>query len=181
MKIKIIKESQVDAGLDTQLRIGLSECFPHNHEIYATTRRWRGNTPIYNTVAFDDKAKDKICGHAAVIDRTISVGDCEVRIAGVGNVFVLPGYRGKGVSDLIIQTAMVEAKKLGFDFSMLFTSEPIKKVYARNGWIEITDRKFIRVEASQEIALPEESIKMYYPLGEKAFPDGDVHLQGDKW
>ena len=76
---------------------------------------------------------------------------------------------------------MGQAQKGPFEVGLLFTSEPIKKVYARNGWIEIEEQKFVRVENEVEIVMPAESVQMYYPLKRKDFPSGDVHLQGDKW
>jgi len=76
---------------------------------------------------------------------------------------------------------MQEAHTRRFDFGLLFTQQKIKKVYARNGWLQINKSKFIRTENGVNIEMPSESIKMYYPLAVKDFPTGDVDLQGNKW
>jgi predicted acetyltransferase len=130
-----------------------------------------------------------VVAYVGVIDRTIKVGGKKCRVAGVQNIGVLPKYRGRQLSNAVLKAAMKEAQIQRFDFGLLFTQEKIKKVYARNGWLQIKNRKFIRTEACPErsrrssinIEMPTESIKMYYPLAVKDFPPGDVDLLGNKW
>ena len=178
MNIRIVYENDVDDALDAAIKSILGECFPHNKDKFSKARRWRGNVALYNAVV---EADDIVCGHIAVVDRTVTVGNEPLHVAAVANVSVLPEYRGTGLSDIMLKAVMAEAKRGPFDVGLLFTTELIKKVYARNGWIEIKGQKFIRVENEQEILLPPESVQMYYSLKRQHFPAGDVHLRGDKW
>jgi GNAT superfamily N-acetyltransferase len=178
VQVRIVEETKVGDTLDAAIKDTLVKCFPHNEPVFSKARRWRGNTPLYNAVVYD---KGLALGNIAVVDRTIKVGEGFLRIAGVGNVCVLPKHRGTGISDAMLKAVMDEAGKRQFEFGFLFTTEPIKKVYARNGWIEIEDLIVVRVENGREIVMPPESVHMYYPLMRKKFPPGNVHLYGDKW
>ncbi len=178
MEVRIVKESGVTPSLDEAIRKSLVICFPHDKEVFSQSRQWRGNTPFYNVIIQDG---GNVCAHVVVVDRTISVGQTQLRIACVANVFVLPGYRGKGLSDKVLIAATAEAKNIGFDCGLLLTSEDIKHIYIRNGWLGISGQKFIAVENGIEYRLPEEKIKMFYPLSISKFPTGTVHLQGNRW
>ena len=178
MRARIVDENEVDDVLDAGIKSILINCFPHNKEKFSKARKWRGNVALYNAVIETDGV---VCGHIAVVDRTITVGGEPLRIAGVANVSVLPEYRGRGLSDGMLKAVMEEAGKREFEVGFLFTIEGIKKVYGRNGWIEVVGRTVVRVEKEEEIIMPAESIKMYYPLKRQEFPPGDIHLCGDKW
>jgi len=178
MQVLILDETDIDEALDAGIKDTLIACFPHNEHVFSKSRGWRGNIASYNAVI---KADGVICGYIAVVDRTIEVGGNPLRVAGVGNVCVLPEYQGTGLSDIMLRSVMEEAGKRQFELGFLFTTEAIKKVYARNGWIEIEGHRVVRVEKGEEIVMPAESVKMYYPLKRKEFPTGDVHLCGDKW
>jgi predicted N-acetyltransferase YhbS len=178
MNVRIVDENDVDDVLDAGIKSILIKCFPHNKEKFSKARKWRGNVALYNAVIEID---DVVCGHIAVVNRTIEVGGEPLRVAGVGNVCVLPEHQGTGISDAMLKTVMEEASKRQFELGFLFTTEAIKKVYARNGWIEIEGCTVVRVEKGEEIIMPTESVTMYYPLKRKEFPQGDIHLCGDKW
>lgn len=178
MRARIVDENDVDDVLDAGIKGILIRCFPHNEHKFSKARKWRGNVALYNAVI---EADDVVCGHTAVVDRTVTVGNEPLRVAAVANVSVLPEYRGTGLSDIMLNDVMAEAGKRQFEVGLLFTTEAIRKVYMRNGWIEIEGQEFVRVEKGEEIVMPAESVQMYYPLKRKDFPPGNVHLCGDKW
>ena len=161
MELRILKESQVTKSLDEEIRKNLVISFPHNKDIFSHSRKWRGNVPFYNIVLLDG---DIVCAHVAVVDRTILAGTANVRVAGVANVFVMPGYRGKGLSDKVLIAAMAEAKKLDFDCGLLFTVENTTHIYTRNGWLKISGQKFI-ANIDPHIQLrPEDFVEMHIDL-----------------
>ncbi len=178
METFVIDECDIDEHLDEAIRDTLILCFPHRRETFSRARRWRGNTPLFNVVVQDGEI---VCGYLAVVDRTIQVGPDKVRLAAVGLVGVAPVYRGKRLIDRALAATMKEALRRRFPFGLLFTHRPTNRIYARNGWLELTGRKVVRVEAGKEIETPPENATMYYPLKEKDFPTGDIHLLGDKW
>ena len=178
MKTFIIDEHDIDPSLDEAIRVTLTLSFPHRKDTFAEARRWRGNTPLFNAVITDNEI---VCGYVAVVDRTIRVGNEKLRVAGVGMVSVAPLYRGRKLIDTALVAAMQEAQKRNFDLGLLFTHRPTNKIYIRNNWIELDNAKITRVEDAAEIQMPPENIPMFHPLIRKDFPEGDIHLLGDKW
>jgi GNAT superfamily N-acetyltransferase len=180
MELKIIYETDVTEQLDQAMRETIICCFPHNEDNYRNNgRRWRGTFPFYNVILRDN---DRVVAHAAVIDRVVDVGGRRIRVAGVGNVGVLPDYRKQGHSDTVMQAAMTEAGREMFDLGMLFTQEPIKHVYARNGWVDVSGREFRRCDfQTREPADFSSGVKMIHPLKLSDLPAGPVDLLGDKW
>jgi predicted N-acetyltransferase YhbS len=178
MQTRIVKETEITEKLIAAIRKTLAICFPHHKDEFSKTHSLNDNKPAFSVIIEDG---GNVIAYVGVIDRTIKVGDRKYRVAGVQNICVLPKYRGRQLSDSILQAATAEAHQQKFDFGLLFTQEKIKKVYTHNGWLEIKSRKFIRTKNSINIEMPPESIKMYYPLAVKDFPTGDVDLLGNKW
>lgn len=177
MQLRILNENQVDEKVDAAIKKTLAICFPNDVEEFSRTRAFEGNVPLFSVYIEDS---DKVLAHLAIMDRTVIVGGESVRVAGVANVCVLPEYRKKGLSDMILKAAMEEAMRRHFDFGLVFTGGRIKKVYARNGWIDIPGREFITTRDGKQIELPAQT-RMYYPLKKKVFPPGTVDLCGIKW
>jgi predicted acetyltransferase len=130
-------------------------------------------------VIFDD---DRVAAHVGIVDRGISAGGEQIRVAGIQNVFVLKNYRGQQLCDKIMDAAMKEAARRDFDAGLLYCIPELEKVYARCGWKSLPKENVIRVdENGDELALPDKNIAMFYPLKVKEFPGGTVHLQGNDW
>ncbi len=178
METFVIDECDIDEHLDEAIRTTLTMCYPHRTETFSKARKWRGNTPVLNAIV---REGDIVCGYVAVVDRTIRIGDKDVRVAGVGLVGVAPAFRGRRLIDSALAAAMKEALHRRFPFGLLFTHRPTNSIYARNGWIELTHRKAVRLQAGKEIEMPPKNVTMYYPLTTKDFPPGNIHLMGDKW
>lgn len=180
MQIRLHDESQIDPATDAALRRILAACFPHNETQFSASRQWRGSVPLFTVVA-TDKTHGVAC--AVVIDRTIRIDGRPVRVAGVGNVCVLPDYRGGGVVDRVLLTAMEDAAGRGFEWGLLFCRPEIMKVYERTGWQSCMDRRFVRIDhaTGQPDEIPADHGKMFLRIGYRPLPPGDIDLQGDKW
>ncbi len=178
MKTFVIDEHDIDSSLDEAIRVTLTLSFPHRKDTFAEGRRWRGNVPLFNAVVTGNEIA---CGYLAVVDRTIRVGDEKLRVAGVGMVSVAPLYRGRKLIDSALVAAMEEAQKRRFDVGLLFTHSPTNRIYLRNNWFELDGAKITRVEDGAEIQMLAENIAMFHPLTRNVFPQGDIHLLGDKW
>ncbi len=177
IRTEIIPEYHVDAKLDAAIKKTLCICFPHVADNFALSRKWHGSGPVYSIIV---PQQNVIIAHLGVVDRTITIANRKHRVAGVQNVCVLPGYRGKGYSDAVLNAAMKEAERRGFEFGLLFTDDKTKHVYERNGWIQLYNRNFTKIENDQDIKVDQESVNMYYPITGD-FPPGPVHLQGNDW
>ena len=164
--------------LDDAIRASAVICFPKNEASFSKQRKWGDTWPIYSAIIEDD---GKVVANVAVVERTMIVADQPYKIAGVQNVFVLPEYRRRGLSDMTLRAVMDEAGRIGFDFGLLFASDKVEAVYSRNGWQPISSRRFRCIVDGPIYQVPDETIVMYYPLAKKIFPEGTAVIQGSKW
>ena len=178
MQLRIIKEAEIDVKLDAAIKKCLCICFPKDKIEFSQSRYWHGSAPAYSVLIEEG---NNIIAHTGVVDRTIKIEDQQYRVAGIQSLFVVPEHRGKGLSDRILKAVIQEAQHEGYDYGLLFTTKEITNVFERNGWLQITKQKFVRIEDDMEIFLPKETIKMYYPLKYKTFPKRIVNLQGNDW
>ena len=178
MAPRIIIEPHIDRRTDQSIRLGLCICFPDDVEFYSKTRAWNQYDPSITAVVERD---GEVVAHAAAIDTEIRVGTRAVRVAGIMNVFVLPGHRQQGLATEVIQAALEEAECQGFDVGLLFCKSWLEPVYRNGDWEKITGRHITRVVGGRELPLRENIISMYYPLKLQTLPPGDIHLQGNEW
>jgi GNAT superfamily N-acetyltransferase len=175
---RLIDETGMPPLLDAAIRASLCDCFPADTAVFHQTRAWHGSKPSFTVLL---EKQNRVIAHVGVVDRTIRAGDTPLRVAGVQNVFVLPGFRGQGLSSQVLRTAMAEAARRDFDGGLLFCVPQLEKVYAPHGWQGLGWREVIRVEEGREIPIPDKNIAMFNPLRIAVFPDGRIHLQGNDW
>jgi GNAT superfamily N-acetyltransferase len=175
---RVINEPHIDRKTDQSIRHGLCVCFPADVEFYSKTRGWNQYDPHITTVI---EHENRAVAHAAAIDKPILVGRNVIRAAGIMNVFVLPGYRKKGLASVVVRAALSEAELQGFDIGLLFCKTWLEQVYETAGWKRIDGRSITRVVAGKELPLRTHIISLYYPLRMKALPSGDIHLSGNEW
>lgn len=173
-----INEEEMTPALDRAILANLRRAFAGEPDTVFETRSWHGSRPAFSAYLDRDGA---VVAHAGVVDRTIKVGGISLRIAGVQNVFVVPEARGGGNCQKVMNLAMIEAMKRGFDLGLLFCIPKLEKTYASCGWINLGEREAIRVEEGRELPLPGKNIAMYHPLKLTQFPDGIIHLCGNDW
>ena len=68
-----------------------------------------------------------------VFDRPMRIGDCVVRMGGVGSVGTDPAYRRAGYSSEVLRDSIRYMQAAGYDLSVLSTG--IQAHYARAGWV----------------------------------------------
>jgi predicted acetyltransferase len=179
MNVLIIEEKTITDEMDAGIRRSLCDSFPKEREVFSKTRAWHDSSPAWSVVLDENS---RVLAHVGIIDRIIKVGGENFHIAGIQNVFVIPEYRGKGLSDTVMTTAMRDASNRNYDFGLLFCIPELEKVYAKTGWLKIFPGSVSRVdENGDEMPLPEKNITMYFPLRVVSFPAGKIHLQGNDW
>lgn len=75
----------------------------------------------------------KVVSLVQVFERPLRVGDCVVRMGGVGSVGTDPDHRRAGYSLNVLKDSVEYMKAEGYDLSILFTGIPSH--YARTGWV----------------------------------------------
>jgi GNAT superfamily N-acetyltransferase len=179
-RLSIVSENDISSWLDHAIRKTLVECFPADRE-YFQARSWWHCVPIYRVLGRGDG--DSIIAHVAIVERTVSVGhsSSKVRVAGVQGFCVLPGYRGTGLSDKMMAIAVEEANKRGFEAGLLFCQENLQAVYSRMGWHKLDSDVYMSDDQEGKRLIPTRNITMFYPIGTKQFPTGDIDLAGTDW
>ena len=75
----------------------------------------------------------KVASVVQVFDRPMRIGNCVVRMGGVGSVGTDPAYRRAGYSSEVLRDSVQYMQAAGYDLSMLSTG--IHSHYARAGWV----------------------------------------------
>ena len=87
----------------------------------------------------------KVASVVQVFDRPMRIGNCVVRMGGVGSVGTDPAHRRAGYSSEVLRDSIRYMQAAGYDLSILSTG--IQAHYARAGWM-------IYPTYSMEITLP---------------------------
>ena len=130
IQFSVIHEQDIPPHLDKAIRDLLVECFPADREYYGRQSWWH-YVPIYRVLGRD--IAGSIVAHAAVVERTVNVGDdfSKIRVAGVQGFCVSQDHRGTGLSDRMMLRAMEEAGRYLFDAGLLFCIDSVEAVYGR--------------------------------------------------
>ena len=75
----------------------------------------------------------KVASVVQVFDRSMRIGNCVVRMGGVGSVGTDPAHRRAGYSSGVLRDSVQYMQAAGYDLSMLSTG--IHSHYARAGWV----------------------------------------------
>lgn len=178
-RLRIVDEADISPALDAAIRDSLCICFPPDREVYSQTRAWHGSHPAWSVVIERDPI---VVAHAGIVEREIIARGERIRVAGVQNVFVLPGHRGRGLFRHVMSAAMHEAHRRGLELGLLFCTPEIGQKYAHLGWQTLEGRTFTRIdEHGQPQPIPAKNIAMFYPLLRTSAPEGHWHLQGNDW
>lgn len=180
VQFSVIAEQDISPDLDKEIRDLLVECFPADREYYGRQSWWRC-VPVYRVIGRDSKGI--IVAHAAVVDRTVIVGDelTKMRVAGVQSFCVSRDHRGTDLSRRMMFIAMEEAIKRRFDAGLLFCTPELEAVYAGMGWRKLNSNVYMRDEKNGKTPIPARNITMFYPPGKSQFPHGDIDLAGTDW
>jgi predicted acetyltransferase len=166
-----LKETERD-----QLISLLSSCFvgPGN-EVFQTQIFWR-EAPQHRMLCFDASAR--ICAQLAGHDKSLSVGERQLRVLGIAELAVLETCRGQGLARLLLERMEAWAQAQGFGFCVLSGKTEIysrlgyqgaRNIFLYQDWPSLTPRRN---------ALPN---IQYKALGSRAWPTGEIDLKGPLW
>ncbi len=180
IRFSVINEDDISPDLDKAIRNLLVACFPADREYYGRQSWWHC-VAAYRVLGRD--ISGSIVAHAAVVERTVNVGDdsSKVRVAGVQGFCVSQDCRGTGLSNRMMSTAMEEASGRRFDAGLLFCVDKVEAVYGRMGWRKLDSKVYMLDEEKGRTAIPAKNITMFYPIAKKQFPTGDIDLAGTDW
>ncbi|HEY2524991.1 MAG TPA: GNAT family N-acetyltransferase [Candidatus Binataceae bacterium] len=78
----------------------------------------------------------RIVATAQIFQRTVNLRGAPVPLGGIGSVFTLESYRGRGLGSALMRFAVTTMQREGFEVSLLFAER--LDFYARFGWRPVT-------------------------------------------
>ncbi len=97
-----------------------------------------------------------------IFDRPMRIGNCVLRMGGVGSVGTDPPHRRTGYSSGVLRDSVRYMQTTGYDLSILFTG--IQSHYARAGWVMYpTYSMELALPATLGEVPPEVAIEQYNP------------------
>jgi len=66
VEIRILKEDQIDEGLDQSIKNGLCICFPPDKEVFSKSRFWHGSAPAWTVLIKEDS---EVLAHVGIVER----------------------------------------------------------------------------------------------------------------
>ena len=181
LTFRIFEEHDITRELDEKIREGLCRCFPKDAQYFSKHRGWKGSFPSWTAVGFDKAGQP--AAHAGIIERDIQIDRHPVKALGIQNVYVLPEYRGRSLTSLLMECIIDEGMRRGIEIGLLFCRLHIEKVYTGTGWRKAEVQKIIAEGLKGESAerkLLHDAL-YWHPLLSETEPSGTVNLMGPDW
>jgi GNAT superfamily N-acetyltransferase len=123
--------------------------------------------------------QDKPVTQVGVLQRTITVNQKPLLIAGVGFLITEPEYRGQGFAAVIIEEAMAFVRnKLGLPFGLLTCKPRLETLYSSMGWRTVTaPNTFAQPTGNRSCG----GLIMVKERGGKTWPEGKIDFGGLPW
>ena len=124
----------------------------------------------------------KLVSQIGIVDRTIRVGGQSLSVAGVGSVASHPEFQRRGFAGVLLKTAIGQMRQRGpqdaYDFAMLFCSNHMVPYYTKRGFSLVYNPVYV-LESGKWILFADN--KMILPLSGKAWPEGELDVNGRSW
>lgn len=180
LDFRVVDQADIDNALDHAIRTLLAGCFPRDRDHFSHCSWWH-SIPQWRVLVSDDRGQ--IVGHVAVVERGVKVDSARqpVHVAGIQSVAVHPVWRGKDISERMLELVIDEAEHRHLQAGLLFCREPLLKVYGRMGWQHTGAKTCARDDDQRAVPLADYNHVMVYPLAWNRFPDGAIDLAGPDW
>jgi GNAT superfamily N-acetyltransferase len=113
---------------------------------------------------------------AGWLPRTMRAGGAAIAVAALGGVLVRRSRRGRGLARMAVEAALAHARAAGHTRALLLCKPELQPLWTHFGWAEIRDRVTYAGPGGATREWP--LVAMTRPLGEEAWPPGDVDLGG---
>jgi predicted N-acetyltransferase YhbS len=170
--IKFISDDQVTEELDQQLRDLLVLCFPETAHIFGKQRHYH-EPPQFRWCLFGDD--DSLVAHVALHIKKVKTEFDSYDMGGIGEVFVHPDFRRKGITRMLLKQILDYLRERGFAFSMLFGDT---EIYSSSGFKEVTNKIRYFDQKTREWKIEKDPSAMYLELGQVNWLDGIIDICG---
>jgi GNAT superfamily N-acetyltransferase len=117
--------------------------------------------------------------HVGILQRTVTIDQEPLLIAGIGFLITEPENRGRGYATLIMKEAMAFVKsRLELPFGLLTCKSRLESLYLGMGWRTVSEQNiFVQPTGNRSCG----GIIMVNECGEKLWPKGKIDLCGLPW
>jgi len=171
-RIEYIRDRDVSAALDEELRALLSTCFTGSHNERFQWQRYYQEVPQHRWLI---REPGRVIAHIAMHEKRIGTAAGEFAICGVAEVAVHPEFRGRGLVKQLLGPANEAFARDGVPFSFLFGNT---KVYGSSGYVPVKNALRHFDFACHEWLVRPLPAAMVKLLGTTAWPEGEIDLRG---
>jgi predicted acetyltransferase len=173
LRLERVSEPHVDAELDRELRAVLAACFIKPRDAFFRERRYANEMPSERWLVRD--RDNLLVAHLASHEKTIGVGERELRIGGVAEVCVLPEYRGRGLVRYLVSQAHAHFRDRALGFGVLFGR---LEVYGSSGYGRVKAAVRKLNARTQTWSTEVDDDFLVCSLNGESWPEGEVDLRG---
>ncbi|MBA4388417.1 MAG: GNAT family N-acetyltransferase [Verrucomicrobia bacterium] len=170
--IEYIKDADVDAAMDAEIRVLLTTCFLKPQDVVFKERRYFKEPPAHRWFIRDESGR--LAAQVAVHDKTVLSGGRTYRIGGIAEVCVHPDHRGNGYVKKLLDAANEWLARNGFEFSVLFGRQ---EIYSSSGYA-VKNNMYHNIKNETGEVTRKNDTPMVKPLGAMPWPEGEVFLPG---
>jgi GNAT superfamily N-acetyltransferase len=170
--MKLVAEIKPESDLSPERKVALDEIFDREFSrdplIYAAAH--------WCTMGILDGS---LVGRVGILQRTISVGQKLLPVAGICGVVTFPEYRGRGIASALLNesVAFIESR-LNLPFALLTCNLPLKVFYERLGWRTVgVPTVFTQPDGVRTC----KGLTMVLECGPRLWPEGPIDLRGLPW
>jgi len=171
-RIEYIRDCEVSAALDEQLRALLSACFAGTHNERFKWQRYYQEIPQHRWLM---REPGRVIAHVAAHEKRIGTAAGEFDICGIAEVAVHPDFRGRGLVKQLLAPAHAAFARAGTPFSFLFGNP---KVYGASGYVPVKNALRHFDFTCHEWLVRPLAPAMVKLLGTMAWPEGEIDLRG---
>ncbi len=122
---------------------------------------------------------DQLVSHVGIVKHTVTIGEQQITVGGIGGVVTVPAAQGKGYASMALQEATkFMREELMVEFGMLFCLARMIPFYQRFDWQEVLEPVLID-QPSDKIFSP--LVVMVLPCRSQEWPAGTVKLESLPW
>ena len=176
MLIEYIRDADVDAKLDADLRTLLSSCFTGEGSAIFARQRFFNEMPPHRWLVRDSAGQ--LVAHLAVHDKIIGTTIGDLRVGGLAEVCVTASQRGQGLVRRLVALSDQWMLAQDIPFGALLGDF---RIYGSSGYRHIVNPIRYLVPPSGEWKTEPMDYFLIKPLGIIDWPHGLIDLRGPKF
>jgi predicted acetyltransferase len=171
-----VNNLRIDIKTVNDLTLELSDSIQHAHE-----REFGSDSMVYSIPQWYllGYLQDELVAQVGILQRTITISNKPLLIAGISFLVTEPQRRGRGfATSLMEQAAVFSRDKLELPFCLLTCKPRLESLYSGMGWRTVSEpNTFVQPTGNRSCG----GIIMVNECRGKLWPEGKINLCGLPW